>query len=287
MPPHELESWSDFEGALANLNYERRERSERLGRGFHELLFRGLGNSEWGLETTLERAYPSECCYEDQSLRNYYGLIAASKSAIETMSGRRWDRLPTFPEFDKRLSDHVSGSHWLDMLLIGLPEVYEYLVYLRHHGYPSPLLDWSRSPYVAAFFAFDDPPEGAKRVAVYALLQDTSYYASSDAHLFLVGPYMRTHQRHLVQQCQYSMCVTIDHDASDYFFCPHTGGLTNAVGREGDLVTITIPIEEREAALRQLDLMNINAFSLFGSEDSLIRTVARRELLLRGRGRLK
>jgi hypothetical protein len=47
------------------------------------------------------------------------------------------------------------------------------------------------------------------------------------------------------------------------------------------LVKISIPITERAIALKQLELMNINAFSLFGSEDSLIRTVARRELLFR------
>ena len=46
---------------------------------------------------------------------------------------------------------------------------------------------------------------------------------------------------------------------------------------------MSIPIEERRTALKHLDLMNINAFSLFGSEDSLVRTVARREMLFRDR----
>jgi hypothetical protein len=39
----------------------------------------------------------------------------------------------------------------------------------------------------------------------------------------------------------------------------------------------TIPAKERGPALEHLDLMNINRFSLFRSEDSLVHTVARRE----------
>ena len=50
---------------------------------------------------------------------------------------------------------------------------------------------------------------------------------------------------------------------------------------EGVLFEITVPVGERLTALKHLDLMNINAYSLFGSEDSLVRTVARRELLFR------
>jgi hypothetical protein len=275
----QLGSWSGFEGALQEINHQREERSKNRSWRFHDLLFRGLGSSEWGLETTLERSCPSERCDETPSLRKYYRKITASKPAIETFSGRRWDKLPTFPEFEGLVTN--DAFQWLDMLLSRIPEIYEYLVYLRHHGFPSPLLDWTASPYVAAFFAFDSPPRQAQHVCVYAFLQATDPGGSSDAHFFVVGPYIQAHPRHLVQQCRYSMCVANDLVKHDYLFRPHQSGLDAAAGSGGELFKITIPVEERLAALKHLDLMNINAFSLFGSEDSLIRMVARRELLFR------
>jgi hypothetical protein len=100
---------------------------------------------------------------------------------------------------------------------------------------------------------------------------------SSDQHCFFVGPYMRTDQRHFLQQCWYSMCVGDDQNAEDYVFRPQERAMAGQVGPVDRLVKFTIPISERRAALRQLDLMNINPFSLFGSEDSLVRTIARRE----------
>lgn len=277
----DLGGWSDFDGALQEINDTRRKRAATCGRRFPDPLFRGLGNSTWGLETTLERSHPAERCDATPSLLKYYRKIGASKPAIETLSGLRWDKFPEFPEFEKLVKENFSTYAWLDMLLMRTPDIYEYLVYLRHHGFPSPLLDWSASPYVAAFFAFDSPPREAERVAVYAFLQDAIHGGSGDAHLFVVGPYLRSDPRHLLQQCRYSMCVAIDIGNDDYVFRPHHSGLSGATGPEGELLEITIPVEERLAALKQLDLMNINSFSLFGSDDSLVRTIARRELLFR------
>ena len=126
-----------------------------------------------------------------------------------------------------------------------------------------------------AFFAFDDVPRGSKRVCVYALKRERFTTGSADEHCFSVGPYMRTHPRHFLQQCRYSMCVKQGQD--DYAFLPHYPAIWNAVGPEGQVYKFTFSTSERQTALTNLDQMNINPYSLYGSEDGLVRTIARRE----------
>src|ERR1035437_1910918 len=157
-----LENWSEFEEQVLRLDGMPVDEAQS-GARLYVPLFRGLGNSSWGLETTLERSYPSERCDDTLSLRKFYWKVFAAKAAVETFSGIRWDKLPDPPAFDKLLAEH--WSRWLDMILRDPGEIYEYLVYLRHHGFPSPLLDWTASPYVAAFFAFDLAPKNVDRVS--------------------------------------------------------------------------------------------------------------------------
>ena len=52
--------------------------------------------------------------------------------------------------------------------------------------------------------------------------------------------------------------------------------MTANLGPLEKLLKFTIPATERRAVLQRLDLMNVNPYSLFGSEDSLVRTIARR-----------
>ena len=272
----DVKHWCDFDAEIQRLGAQR---EAKTGRSLKAPLFRGLGNSEWGLQTTLERSYPQERIDETLSFRKYYWKADAAKPAVETLTGEKWDAVPDFVHLDRWLKE--GKHHWLNRFLNEQPAIYEYLVYLRHHGFPSPLLDWTASPYVAALFAFDAVCEGTEEVCIYEFLQDTIHADSTNNHLFIVGPYIRSHRRHFSQQSRYSMCVRLELEQRDYLFCPHEQAIPDAAGPNGDLFKFRIPAKERLAVLKHLDLMNINPFSVLGSEDSLVRTIARRECLFR------
>jgi len=100
----------------------------------------------------------------------------------------------------------------------------------------------------------------------------------SERRVHLVGPYGRSHVRHFYQQSWYTMCLT--KGGSDYLIQQHDDKRMTEAAEQGNFLTFTVPASERLVALKELHLMNINAFSLFGSEGSLIRTLATREFLL-------
>jgi hypothetical protein len=78
------------------------------------------------------------------------------------------------------------------------------------------------------------------------------------------------------------MCI--EKKPADYLIQRHDDEvMAEAAAPDGTALKFTIPAREQLVALKDLELMNVNAFSLFGSEDSLIRTVERREFLFRSR----
>jgi len=245
-----------------------------LARSYGDLhkppLFRGLARSDWGLETTLDRSYP-----EIKSFLGYYRKVSASKGAIEMLTGRQWDNVPDYGKLCEMAETDLGR---LARILTGQQEILEFLLYLRHHGFPSPLLDWTASRYVAAFFAFETP-ESAKEVRVFAFVPAISGgIFKSERCVDLVGHYGRSHVRHVYQQSWYTMCIK--KDPSDYLMEPYDDEVITEAAEQGKFLKFTIPASERLVALKELQLMNVNAFSLFGSEDSLIRTLATREFLL-------
>jgi hypothetical protein len=266
--------WDGFEGAVKRLSD-----SVRMNGGDPKtLLFRGQGNSDYKLDTTLERAGG-----ENISFSRYYNLMSKVKPAVESFTQNRWDisdfSTKVVKEF--RNVDSFQGLPTEDGLLKAFPSgaVYRFMVYLRHHGFPSPLLDWSASPYVAAFFAFREPLLGVRSRSIYVYCEIPNRFKTWSSNGPLVrpiGPYVQGHQRHFRQQSDYTICAKFD---GQWKFHPHSGifastGSPNANQHEQDsLHKFVLSSTMRSTVLDKLNQYNLNAFSLFNTEETLMETM--------------
>lgn len=262
-----LESWEDLQKQLTALESE--DPVSPTG-AIAPVLYRGQSNSCWGLETSLERA---KCV--DWSFHRYFRLAATAKPQVEAFTGEAWPELnvPTLEEW----------ARGYDNLRLSPFPQYEYFGYLRHHGFPSPLLDWSASPYVAAFFAFASP--SADRVALFVYRERSTSGgkdgSSDHPQIHTLGPYVRTHTRHFLQQSRYSLAA--QYLDGSWRFASHESVFSKGRIDQDRLWKLTVPASEARKALVHLDRFNLNAYSLFRDEESLLRTIAFRELEIRGR----
>ena len=261
-----VRSWDKAKRALQNIECERTNlRTRSAAVGGDELLYRGHANERWGLITTLERASPTKL-----SLPDYYRQVLKTRPQVEAFSDKRWE-LMELPEYSKWAESKR------DLYGEKFPG-YEYMIYLRHHGFPSPLLDWSKSPYVAAFFAFRSIPPEARNVAIFCYLETVAGFKSwsgDDPQISVRGPYARSHRRHFIQQCKYTLCTTFANGVLTYE--NHNEVFKSSGSSQDFLWKIVIPRTSRAEALKDLDKMNVNALSLMGSEDALIETLSTRE----------
>jgi hypothetical protein len=234
------------------------------------LLYRGQSDSNWDLKTSLERRCPDRSF----SLSEYYRLILSIAPEIRSFTGLNWE----LPDRGVALEEWV--RHY-DMF--GGLKAYDYLVYLRHHNFPSPLLDWTGSPYIAAYFAFAWAGEGAEAVAIYAYSEmpnNLKRHSSAEPTIFAHGPIVSAHKRHFRQQSSYTACMIFD-ESDGWSFYPHQKLLEGGTVGQDVVWKIVIPISEREKVLRMFDKYNLNAFSLFDSEEGLMETLALRNIDLR------
>lgn len=137
-------------------------------------------------------------------------------------------------------------------------------------------MDWTRSPYVAAFFAFNPlPSDEASKTAIFAF-REYRKYQGNKAHIGLVERWAPVHSRHIRQQSLYTVCVK--NSNGKRVFTAHMGAEADYPYKQlefGEITKFELPTSERKTALAELTKMNVTEYSLFETQDALIRTVSR------------
>lgn len=239
----ECESWDDFIVALRKVD----------GRCQFGHIYRGHARADWLLSSPVER-HLHRMKGGDPS-RNVNELFSSPESYESFRRGR-------IVEF-KDLAHGLPGTD-----TISLDEI-DWLALARHHGMFSYLLDWTLSPYVAAFFAFmgavelnnpglssgmPQPISGSTEpVAVWALGLYPDLEVKREFDLV-----SSRHQINYWQKAQRGLFSTLKHDV---WVDVESYLASRGMGRH--LEKYLIPGNSLGAALADLERMNVNYSTLF------------------------
>jgi hypothetical protein len=200
---------------------------------YNTYIFRGQAEASWGLEPSLTRALARSYPGDNQKLGEWQSLLAEFKFNLRG-----------------RCSIDLNTTSNDELWALG-----------QHYGLYTPMLDWTRSPYVALFFALNQPCTSGER-ALWALLEPhvDSLYKKGDKtpaseRITLVEP-MTHHNPRLVSQ------------RGVFLKIPPTQSLVKQVEASDTqeyqcIYKFVISDSLRNDALAALDLRNINYSNLF------------------------
>jgi len=182
-------------------------------------------------------------------------------------------RINYFIDHDiKQLHRYLSSKtkHFFDLKIPEQNGAFYNLV--QHHGYPTPLLDWTYSPYVSAFFAFKNLPknhDGNEVVRIFIL--DNDLWQKNYPQIKNIDPpfphlsvmeFIALDNDRLIPQQGATTVTNID-DVESYIL------EQERVSKEKYLYAIDMPVTERETVIQELSYMGITAGSMFPGIDGV------------------
>jgi hypothetical protein len=208
-------------------------------------LFRGQKRASWGLKTTLERS------------------VADLSHAYEQEEWMVCEFRAVAHNYISNLPDSQSEDSYLELLAM-----------MQHHGAPTRLLDWTRSPYVAAYFAIEDA----------GLEGDCAVWAIDTRWCHERGVERKTKPQslpcHAVRPFTPQRLTERQHAQQAAFILPEDCRATFrdnllAMGADfGDhLKCFLMPAGQRPTILGDLRLMNISRASLFPGLDGFTQSL--------------
>jgi hypothetical protein len=227
-------------------------------------VYRGQADFEWDLKPSLLRRIESAAGREEHlKIEKWITEEFLSQAALFPETSSVWENLMRFPR---------SIERW---------------AYMQHHGCVTRLLDWTASPYIAAYFSVSELLERPGAIFVVGpgcvhsyredinggdIQEEDLHSLESPNHVFFAWPHIRP-RRVVTQQGNFSVALDLTQSHDQYIL----QACNDAQIKNPQTLfhrKIIIQPELKPIILQQLCAMNVTPHALFPGLDGLGRSLS-------------